>query len=145
MNISNIRLEQDHAAASAEVIGALVQWNERQVGPRNPYNFTLSVRSDDDQLLGGLVGEIYWMHLYVAVLWVHDQYRRHGLGRQLLTNAEDIARSRSCTVAYLNTASFQAPRFYEKCGYTEFGVLPWAREPYVRHWFAKRLDANPSA
>jgi hypothetical protein len=35
--------------------------------------------------------------------------------------------------------AFQAPRFYEKCGYAAFGELPHAPQPFGRAWLAKPL------
>ena len=41
---------------------------------------------------------------------------------------------------YLDTFTFQAPRFYESLGYVECGRLPAVRGHAQRLWFAKALD-----
>ena len=41
----------------------------------------------------------------------------------MLRQAEQIARERGCVGAYLSTYSFQAPGFYVRHGYVEFGRL----------------------
>ncbi len=136
-----ITLEEDHAVA-AEISAALQRWNESQVGPRNTQHLTLSIRGDEGELLGGLVGEIFWTFLYVADLWITEGSRRRGFGRALLQRAEQIAADRGCGVAFLSTMTFQAPGFYEKGGYTAFGTLPHAPTNLGRQWFAKAIEVR---
>ena len=139
MNPPKIALETDPTPVAAAISAALGDWNEKQAGPTNTYRFTLSIRSEDGELVGGLVGEIFWTCLYVSDLWVSERHRGHGCGRALLDRAERIAEERGCGVAYLSTFGFQAPGFYPKCGYASFGSLPHVPERLERIWFAKRI------
>ena len=68
--------------------------------------------------LGGLVGEIWGHWLMVKFLWVDEHHLNKGLGRQLLSKAEEFARSKGCLSSFLDTFSFQAKPFYEKQGYS---------------------------
>jgi len=104
-----IILEPAHASAADELTTALVDWNERQVGPRNCQPFTLSIRGDDGELLAGLVGEMFWSFLYISVVWVKEEHRAKRYGSVLIERAEQMAGERPCSVAFLNTMSFQAP------------------------------------
>jgi ribosomal protein S18 acetylase RimI-like enzyme len=134
-----VTVETDRAATAAQLASALQAWNEAQVGPRNTEHFTLSIRGDDGELLGGLVGEIFWNALYVSILWIKDGHRGSGYGSALMNRAEEIARKRLCDVVFLTSMSFQAPGFYEKCGYTRFAELNAAPQGFSRIWFAKQL------
>ena|SRR5215468_8555957 len=80
-----------------------------------------------------------WNCLYISVLWVKEGHQRKGYGHALMTRAEEIARIRPCDVIFLATMSFQAPGFYEKCGYARFAELNEAPTGFSRIWFAKRL------
>ena len=139
--VAPIIVRQENAAA-AEISGALQQWNEKQAGPRNTQRFALTIRSEDGELLGGLVGEMFWTFLYVADLWVTEHHRGRGFGRALMACAEELAARRGCTVVFLSTMMFQAPEFYEKCGYRAFGTLPHAPADLGRIWFAKQIEPS---
>jgi GNAT superfamily N-acetyltransferase len=78
---------------------------------------------DGDELVGGACGRTVdlWRWLTVDLMWVDDVLRGHGLGRALLAQLEDEARVRGCAWSKLNTWDFQAPEFYARCGYVEYG------------------------
>jgi GNAT superfamily N-acetyltransferase len=77
--------------------------------------------------------------LFVQWLWVAEAYRGQGVGSALLAGAENAAREKHCRAAYLDTFTFQAPRFYERRGYREFGRLNDFPPGHSRIWFSKRL------
>ena len=77
--------------------------------------------------------------LFVNWLWVADPYRKHGIGSQLMAGAEAAAREQGCRAAYLDTFTFQAPKFYQRLGYKEFGRLNDFPPGHARIWFMKPL------
>lgn len=83
----------------------------------------LFLRREDRSIAGGLLGEIYWGWLHINILWIDESLRRQGYGERLLKMAEEEARKKGCHAIHLDTMSFQARPFYEKFGYTVFGVL----------------------
>jgi GNAT superfamily N-acetyltransferase len=137
MNAQIVR-ESDGAVAD-QLRASLMAWNESQVGPRNTEHFTLSIRGHDDELLGGLIAEMFWNAAYVSVLWVDEAHRGKGYGTALMQRAEEIARARPCDIVFLATITFQAPLFYEKCGYTRLAHLNAAPKGFDRIWFVKSL------
>jgi GNAT superfamily N-acetyltransferase len=87
----------------------------------------------------GLRGITEFDWLFVVWLWVAEPYRRQGAGSQLLSKAEAIARERGCLSCYLDTFSFQAPEFYKRHGYEEFGRLEGFPPGHARIWLRKAL------
>ncbi|HSL28098.1 MAG TPA: GNAT family N-acetyltransferase [Anaerolineales bacterium] len=83
----------------------------------------LFVRAVEGVVLGGLLGGTIWSWLYVDILWLSDALRGQGYGSRLLAEAERLARERGCIGSHLTTMSFQARDFYERYGYTVYGVL----------------------
>ncbi len=77
--------------------------------------FTL--RDNDREIVGGVVVTIFWQIAEIDFLWVHDDLRGQGFGRDLLAAAEKEAHKHNCQYVYLDTFSFQAPQFYVKQGY----------------------------
>lgn len=80
--------------------------------------------NEGEQVVGGLTGNSNWGWLYIEILSVAARLRRHGYGRQLMQQAEAIARARGCVGAWVDTYTFQSPSFYERLGYRVFGTLP---------------------
>jgi GNAT superfamily N-acetyltransferase len=60
----------------------------------------------------------------VAKMLVHRRARRHGLGEALMRAAEAAARRAGKTLLVLDTASADAQRLYERCGWQRSGVIP---------------------
>jgi GNAT superfamily N-acetyltransferase len=118
----------------------LEEYNLRHA-PASPFEpLTLLVRDDAGKIVGGLLGGIYWSWLYVEILWLDDTVRSQGVGSQLLQQAEELARSRGCIAAHLDTMSFQAQGFYEKQGYQVYGILDDLPPGHRRIFLQKRLS-----
>ncbi len=77
--------------------------------------------------------------LFVEWLWVEEAFRRSGVGSALLLGAEDEARRNDCDGAYVDTFTFQAPKFYERRGYREFGRIADFPPGHARIWLMKRF------
>ena len=61
-----------------------------------------------------------------------------------MRRAEAEALERECHHAHLTTLDVQACRFYERLGYTVFGVLDDYPQPYKRFFMQKQLAAPSS-
>jgi len=100
---------------------------------------TILGRDPEGAIKAGIRFFIVYEWLFVQMLWVADPYRGRGIGSRLMSEAEDAARRRHCRGAYLDTFTFQAPKFYERLGYREFGRLDGYPPGHSRVWLAKRL------
>ena len=89
----------------------------------------------------GLKGVAEYNWIFVNWLWVAAPYRRQGVGSRLLAHAEAVARERGCACVYLDTFSFQAPHFYKRLGFAEFGRLNDFPPGHTRIWLWKSLKA----
>ncbi|WP_282940236.1 GNAT family N-acetyltransferase [Paenibacillus sp. RC67] len=83
----------------------------------------LFAKNKEGQIFGGMVGEICWNWLEVQYLFVDEEHRRLGYGKELMTQAETIAREKNCDFIKLDTLSFQALDFYLKLGFEVFGTI----------------------
>ena len=126
--------------AETAIVRGLLAFNEAWIGPSDerPVRF---VARDELGVVGGLLGHTRWNWLYVAKLWVDERGRGQGIGTRLLIAAEELARSRGCTDASLDTFEYQARPFYEKLGYELFGTLDGYPPGYRQFYLRKRLSA----
>ena len=135
------RLTVEDAPADADVDvlpHALETYNEGR-GPQHPPWLPLAIfLRDETRIVAGLAGETYCGWLFVKYLWVSEELRGRGVGRELMARAEVLARERGCHSAWLDTFSFQAPGFYENLGYQEFGRLDYPPDHH-RRFIRKRL------
>ena len=125
------------------VVRGLLAFNEAWIGPSNEQPVRLVAR-DDLGVVGGLLGSTRWKWLYIAKLWVDERGRGKGIGTQLLGAAEELARTRGCTDASLDTFEYQARPFYEKLGYELFGTLE-GFPPGYRQFYLRKRRSRPVA
>ena len=118
----------------------LIDYNGQFIEQAPIASFGLLVRGDGGKLEAGLIAECYAGSMFVKYLWVHGSRRRGGIGRGLILEAERRAASLGCRQAWLDTFSFQAPEFYKKLGYREFGRLDYP--PHSRIFLQKALIAE---
>jgi GNAT superfamily N-acetyltransferase len=123
----------------AAIQRGLHAFNQEMGGPYDREPVTLLVRDAEGKTVGGLLGLTFWGWLFIDWLWLARELRGSGIGADLLRRAEAIARERACTNAYTDTFSFQAPGFWERCGYAEFGRLDGMPAGHARIWFRKAL------
>lgn len=135
-----ISIEPDASPADiAAVTAGLRAFNIEILGDPREEPVNIFLRDDGGAIVGGLLGHIRWRWLYVAKLWMREEMRGRGQGAALLGAAEELARTRGCIGAYLDTFEFQARPFYEKCGYELFGTLEGYPPGYRQFFLAKRL------
>jgi GNAT superfamily N-acetyltransferase len=123
-----------------EIIGGGLQdFNTRQAGDDRGQSLCYVLQTPDGEIGGGVIGSTYWDWLYIDLMWVREDMRGLGFGQRLLNLAEDKARERGARHAYLDTFSFQAPDFYRKSGYHEFGRLADFPAGHTRYFLTKEL------
>jgi len=132
------------AEPSAEIRQALLEvlgaFNESKAGPSEDRTYAVVATDRAADLLGGILCRRYWGIFFVAAFFVEAKHRYRGIGRELLREAEVLARSIGCQVVYLDTSEFQAPGFYPRFGYRRFATLTIPRG-FQRFWLYKQLEA----
>jgi ribosomal protein S18 acetylase RimI-like enzyme len=91
------------------------------------------------RVLGGAYGDTHYGWLYLSTLWVSENLRGQGWGTRLVEAFEAEGTARGCRGAWVDTYGFQAPNFYERVGYQEFGRLEGFPPGSARHFYWKPL------
>jgi len=142
MSVSGIEISEDdypEMEAVSAIQRGLHAFNQEMGGPYDREPVTVLARDPGGSVRGGLLGLTYWNWLFIDWLWLARESRGQGLGSELLARAEAIARGRGCTQAYTDTFDFQAPGFWARNGYVEFGRLDHMPPGHARIWFRKPL------
>jgi GNAT superfamily N-acetyltransferase len=135
-----VTVEPDAPPADIETVReGLLAFNVQVIGDPNEQPVQVFLRDEAGAVVGGLLGHIRWRWLYVAKLWIAAEHRGGGNGAGLMRAAEEHARRRGCIGAYLDTFEYQAKPFYEKCGYSVFGVLDGYPPGYRQFFLSKAL------
>ena len=101
----------------ASVDASLDAFNSENEALREVRTLCVFVRDAQGIVIGGAVGRTWGHCCELQQLAVSAVHRKVGLGTELMRKFESEARQRGCTLVYLDTFSFQAPAFYQRCGY----------------------------
>ena len=124
----------------AAISGGLAAYNATRFRPGDSATLDVFVRdANSGEPVGGLLGHTSFGLLFLDLLYLPEELRGAGLGSRIIDLAEDEARRRGCTAAFVYTVSFQAPEFYERHGYREFGEIACPPDAATRIFFTKSL------
>lgn len=119
---------------------SLAQFNVSQTGITDARLLTIFLRDDNGTIMAGLYGWTWGGCCEVRTLWVHETWRKRGIGTRLITAAEEEARKRGASQIVLDTHSFQAPDFYRRLGFEIVGVLDDYPQGHQKIFLRKRLS-----
>ncbi len=126
--------------AKSRAEAALYRHNCEQTGiaDRQPIA-AVATQIGDGEVVGGLWGRTELGLLFLDMLFLPNSARGGALGSKLLEIVEAEAKRRGCEHAVVETSTFQAPGFYLRHGYEEFGRVPFTAPGQARVFLRKRL------
>jgi len=114
---------------------------ERQDGipdvPQVRYQF---IAEDNGVAIGFASGLTNHKWFNLTDMWVHENFRRQGLGAKLLAKLEDKIKSIGIEHIYTWTTGFANPKFYESQSYKAFTVFEDFCEVKGYHKIGYRKD-----
>jgi GNAT superfamily N-acetyltransferase len=126
--------------AEAVVTGGLAAYNKEKFGHVDMRTLDILVRDDNSgKIVGGLLGRSSLGLFFLDLFYLPEELRGAGLGSRIIRLAEDEARRRGCTAAFVYTVTFQAPEFYERHGYHRFGEIACPPAGATRIFLSKTL------
>ena len=123
-----------------ELFAGLRAYNSQFIDTRDWYSLGVYARDAQGKMRGGLIGKRKGDWLCIDYLWVSEEARGAGLGSTLIAEAEARIRQWGCRQMLVDTASFQALPFYQKCGFMLSHTLQdFPYEGIQRHYLTKSL------
>ena len=106
------------------------------------YNFQkfAFVAKYNDKSIGFCTGFSYYSEVTINNLVVLKEYRGKGIGTKLVESVEEHFEGKGFNNINLVTNDFQAPQFYEKCGFTlEFVRKNKMNPKLMKYFYVKYL------
>jgi GNAT superfamily N-acetyltransferase len=104
--------------------------------------FELYSSVNSKQRVGCIVGQLVFGQMYLKYLMVTQSERGKGLGTQLITCLEREAVDRGCSFIYVESLSFQAPNFYQKCGFSVDFIRKGFDREICYYYLSKHLNVK---
>lgn len=101
----------------------IYEHNSRSIQKFDGHLFSRIARDKNNEIIGGIAGWTWSGVCEITQLWVDEKFRKLGVGKLLLEDAEIEAKRRGCIKVLIKSFSFQAPYFYEKYGYKVEHIL----------------------
>jgi GNAT superfamily N-acetyltransferase len=97
------------------------------------------IANDGDAFVGAVTAHVIWGTLHIRHLFIEAPYRGQGLGTTLMEKALGYGKAQGCSIAFVDTMSFQALGFYQKLGFVhEFTRTGFAHNT-VLYYLKKEL------
>lgn len=125
--------------AKEQAAAALYRYNVEKTGIDDRAPIGAELCDSSGEILGGLWGRTELGLLFLDMLFLREAARGQSQGARLLATVEEEARRRGCKRAVVETSSFQAPDFYVRHGYEEFGRVEFGCRGHARIFLRKSL------
>lgn len=124
------------------IIGSgLADYNEQKTGYRDWRPLAALLRDPDTgETIGGMIGKTSYGLLFIDLVYLPETTRGQEIGSRLLAIMEQEGIARGCRSAFLFTITWQAPGFYQRHGWTEFGRVTCDPPGNARVFFTKTLQ-----
>ena len=100
------------------------------------YNkFSFFLTENNNETVSVLQGYTAFAEVYIDDMWVMNSHRRKGYGKRLIKELEMHFQGKGFNNINLVTSQFQAPEFYQKCGFKLEFVRHNIKNPLLNKFF----------
>ncbi len=132
--------DKANLAAHRVIKFGLNQYNRERAGYADARSLSVLVLdAASSEVVGGLLGRTSLGIFFIDLFFLPQAFRGDRIGTQIIEQAEAEARKRGCSAAVLYTITFQAPGFYERCGYRVLGRIECQPPGHTRLCMTKQL------
>ena len=124
---------------SEELNEALEEFDTEHITYRMEGSVCLGMQKDGELIAGVNAYVTCFKILYIETLFVQEEYRRTGLGKQLITELEKRAKEMGVNLIRVDTFDWQGKDFYLRMGYELAGQYACDEDGYSEYFFIKRI------
>ncbi len=111
------KITEPNSDQISAITNGLNRFGLEQTEGESPERLALVCESDDTKVIGGAIGHSLRERFYLTQLWVAEAYRSRGIGTELMTQVEAVAKARNCKDIVVDTLNAKAVPFYQRLGY----------------------------
>lgn len=122
-----------------EIDERLADFDKKYINYKLDGELSLGVKVGD-RIVAGANGCMTAFHIfYISTVFVDEDYRGQGIGRNLMLEMERRAAKLGATMIRLDTFDWQGRDFYPTIGYEQVGFYRDDKDGFEEHFFIKRL------
>jgi len=134
-----------HREQLSEIEKGLNSFGLEQTGGEAPARIAIICEDSGSDVIGGGIGHTIRQRFFLTQLWVAEKHRSKGIGTELVSRMEAIARDRNCHDVVIDTMNTKAVSFYERLGYRVYMVNPNYIRGFDWHFLAKEVSQSNTA
>jgi GNAT superfamily N-acetyltransferase len=116
------------------------EYESKLLPDENIREVRIIMKNEENENIGGLLGNTRFATLYINDIWINEDERKKGYGRELIQMAENKAKELGCKYSSLGTFDvLKVKRFYKKIGYRVTSKNKDSPEGLIGYWFTKKL------
>lgn len=123
----NFKLETINGEPNPEdkkvMVDGMLSYHVSKGHPRKTKIYSVVLKDQNNKVKGIVIVSFLWNGMHIDSLWIDESLRNQDWGSKLMKMVEEEAIKRGCTIAYTDTFTWQAPLFYKKLGYKQYGKL----------------------
>ncbi len=117
----------------------LEAYDAQHITYKLPGSVSLGIMKDGALIAGADGCMTAFKIFYVSTVFVDEQHRGRGAGRELMAALEKRAAGLGANLIRLDTFDWQGAEFYRRLGYEQVGMYEHATDGFSEYFFLKRL------
>lgn len=146
--MQSLRIEKDNKKdVQGYVWFGLHKYNQKHcefISKNSSYAHNNEINGDfiiyeNEKVIGGALGKIIFGWYELTDFYIDEPYRKQGLGSKVIKKIEEFAKENNALGVKIESWSFQAPKFYQKLGYTVWGEFKDCPPGAIHYYLYKKF------
>ena len=122
-NYSFTKTDTENAVLDQYLNDELLKYGVAEAGGNSPRYLYCGVKDAQEKYIGGIKGYVMLDLFFISQLFVDQKHRNIGLGSELVSKIEGVAKDHGCNVIRLDTLNKKSHDFYIKAGFEKTVII----------------------